>query len=340
MARFVSEEKAARRAALRYFPTQNRSNTSLMTFSDAFSPVRSQRASSASSTQTDTASSPNPPLTASSAPATASRARVAAASWRWPERLAAWGLNVVGAQQAGNSSGDHSAAPLFLAADREHHGKIACNDLCVKLSGLVLFVDQCNGRTTGAPLRQRKILPGQGLRAIEHRQDQPRLFQLFPAAADALGLDRILGLPQTGRVEQVQPDVPQTDGLLHHIPGGARHGGDDGPVEPGQQVEQGGLARIGPPHDGTVHTLPQDCTGIVIPDEGVQLSPHGSQSGYQLGILQRGNVLLGEIHPGSQMGLQGGQGILFSPDLLRQRAVQGGIGQRRTLSAIGRDQIL
>ena len=64
MARFVSEEKAARRAALRYFPTQNRSNTSLMTFSDAFSPVRSQRASSASSTQTDTASSPNPPLTA------------------------------------------------------------------------------------------------------------------------------------------------------------------------------------------------------------------------------------------------------------------------------------
>ena len=39
------------------------------------------------------------------------------------------------------------------------------------------------------------------------------------------------------------------------------------------------------------------------------------------------------------MGLQGGQGILFSPDLLRQRAVQGGIGQRRTLSAIGRDQV-
>ena len=62
-----------------YFPTQNRSNTSLMTFSDAFSPVRSQRASSASSTQTDTASSPNPPLTASSAPATASRARDAVA---------------------------------------------------------------------------------------------------------------------------------------------------------------------------------------------------------------------------------------------------------------------
>lgn len=115
--------------------------------------------------------------------------------------------------------------------------------------------------------------------------------------------------------------------------------GDDGPVEPGQQIEQGGLARIGPPHDGTVHTLPQDSTSIVIPDEGVQLSLHGSQGGYQLGILQRGNVLLREIHPGSQMGLQGGQGILFSPDFLRQRAVQGGIGQRRTLSAIGRDQV-
>ena len=65
-----------------YFPTQNRSNTCSMTASEAFSPVRSQRASSASSTQTETASSPKPPAAASSAPATASRARRAAESCR------------------------------------------------------------------------------------------------------------------------------------------------------------------------------------------------------------------------------------------------------------------
>ena len=63
-----------------YFPTQKRSNTCSITASEAFSPVRSHRAASASSTQTDTASSPKPPAAASSAPATASRARSAAES--------------------------------------------------------------------------------------------------------------------------------------------------------------------------------------------------------------------------------------------------------------------
>ena len=66
--------------ALRHFPTQKRSNTCSITASEAFSPVRSHRAASASSTQTDTASSPKPPAAASSAPATASRARSAAES--------------------------------------------------------------------------------------------------------------------------------------------------------------------------------------------------------------------------------------------------------------------
>ena len=68
------------REALRHFPTQKRSNTCSITASEAFSPVRSHRAASASSTQTDTASSPKPPAAASSAPATASRARSAAES--------------------------------------------------------------------------------------------------------------------------------------------------------------------------------------------------------------------------------------------------------------------
>ena len=43
------------REALRHFPTQKRSNTCSITASEAFSPVRSHRAASASSTQTETA---------------------------------------------------------------------------------------------------------------------------------------------------------------------------------------------------------------------------------------------------------------------------------------------
>ena len=178
---------------------------------------------------------------------------------------------MVGPQQAGYRRRDDLPRPFFLTADRQHHRKIGCDELCVKPGGLVLFIDQRDGRTTRAALSQLQVLPGRALRAVEDGEDKPRLVQLLPAAADAFGFDLVFRLTQTGSVEEIQPDVAQLNSLLHHVASGSGHRRDNGPVKSGQQVEQGGFARIGLAHDGTVHALAEDSARIVALDEGVQL---------------------------------------------------------------------
>ena len=178
---------------------------------------------------------------------------------------------MVGPQQAGYRRRDDLPRPFFLTANRQHHRKIGCDELCVKPGGLVLFIDQCDGRTTRAALSQLQVLPGRRFRAIKDGQDQPGLVQLLPAAADTFGFDLVFRLTQTGSVEEIQPDVAQLNSLLYHVASGSGHRRDNGPVKSGQQIEQGGFARIGLAHDGTVHALAEDSACIVALDEGVQL---------------------------------------------------------------------
>ena len=58
-----------------------------------------------------------------------------------------------------------------------------------------------------------------------------------------------------------------------------------------------------------------------------------------MALAQLGDILLREVHPSRQMGLQGRQRVLLCRDLPGQRTVQGGIRQCCPLSAIGRDEV-
>ena len=58
-----------------------------------------------------------------------------------------------------------------------------------------------------------------------------------------------------------------------------------------------------------------------------------------MALAQFRNILLREIHPGGQVGLQGRQGIFLGRYLPGQRTVQGGICQSSPLSAIGGDDV-
>ena len=249
------------------------------------------------------------------------------------------GVDLTGAQQARHGSRNDLAASLLLTAHRQHHGKVRGDELRIKLRGFIFLVHQGNGRAARTAPGQLQILPGRRLRAIEHRQDQASLFQFLPAAADALRFNGVLGLAQTGGVKEVQPDIPQLHRLLYHIAGGACHRGDDGTVEPGQQIQQGGLARIGAAHDGTVHALAQDGVRLIVADQPVQRLLHAAQNAAQMGFVQLRHIFLREVHPRGQMSLQGGEGILLLPDLLGQRTGQGRIGQRGPLPPVRRDQI-
>ena len=79
----------------------------------------------------------------------------------------------------------------------------------------IVLVHQRNGRPPGAQLRQLLILFGGGGGAVEYRQHQPGLLQLAAAAADALGLHHIAGLPQACGIKQIHPHAAQHHRLLH-----------------------------------------------------------------------------------------------------------------------------
>ena len=70
------------------------------------------------------------------------------------------------------------------------------------------------------------------------------------APADPLGLDRILRLPESGRVDEDQGKASDGGALFDGVSGGPGDCRDDGPVAAEQQVEQGGFPRIGTPNDG------------------------------------------------------------------------------------------
>src|SRR5699024_3655598 len=76
-------------------------------------------------------------------------------------------------------------------------------------AGQVLLVEDGQRRTPPAAAGDGEVGFVQGLGGVEHRQHQPGLVELFPAAADALGLDGVAPLPHVphpGGVEEVQAD--------------------------------------------------------------------------------------------------------------------------------------
>ena len=72
-------------------------------------------------------------------------------------------VDLTRAQQTGHSRCDDLPRPLLLTADRQHHRKIGCDPLGIELGGLVLLVDQRDGRTARAAFCQLQILSGRAL---------------------------------------------------------------------------------------------------------------------------------------------------------------------------------
>ena len=71
-------------------------------------------------------------------------------------------------------------------------------------------------------------------------------------------------------VDEPQREPAQLHRLLHRVPGGAGDVGDDGPVIPRKGVEEGGLACVGPPHQGAPDALVQPPPPLVGGQQPVQ----------------------------------------------------------------------
>ena len=89
------------------------------------------------------------------------------------------------------------------------------------------------------------VLRRQGPGAVQHQQGQRCLSGGITGALHPQLLHGVPGVPQAGGVAQTQQHMAHLHLLLHGIPCGAGHVGDDGPVIAQQGVEQGGLPGVG-----------------------------------------------------------------------------------------------
>ena len=110
-----------------------------------------------------------------------------------------------------------------------------------------------------------------------------------------------MGVPDAGGVDQAQQYAAHHRFLLHRVPGGAGHVGDNGPLTAQQGVEQGALAHIGPAQDGRGRALAEDLA----PVRGGQQGPQGRlrlrQSAQEVRPVHILNVLVRVVHHGVEL---------------------------------------
>jgi hypothetical protein len=99
----------------------------------------------------------------------------------------------------------------------------------------------------GAPLHFPVRFPVAVVRppaSVEHEQDEIGRGDDLPAPPDPLPLDRVEGLPQSGRVDDPERDPGERDLPGKVVPRGARDLRDDGALLPEDAVQQAGFAYV------------------------------------------------------------------------------------------------
>lgn len=143
--------------------------------------------------------------------------------------------------------------------------------------------------------QQRDIVHAHALSVIKQEPHEVGTFDGLPGAADALGLNGIVGVAQAGGVDQGDRQAIEGEVFTQHITGGAGHLGDDGCINPGQLVEQGRLADIGRAAEHDLQALLQHPPALRVDGQLPQRLGQARQPVVQVGIGQPVDILVGEI---------------------------------------------
>ena len=95
-------------------------------------------------------------------------------------------------------------------------------------------------------LEQLFVLIGQRRAGVQNDENQIGFVKLLLRFLDADFFDFVIGLPQPGRVDQIELDAPDMDAPLDDVPRRARNAGDNGFVFFQQRVQQRAFADVGP----------------------------------------------------------------------------------------------
>ena len=126
-------------------------------------------------------------------------------------------------------------------------------------------------------------------------QDKFRAGERFATAADAFALDLVLGLAQTGGVNEHHGDAAHVGGFFAGVAGRAGDVRNDGAVVAVELIEEAGLAGVGAAHDGGADAASQNLTFIRRAEQFVHESEAAFQLAFQLGAGVGRDVFLGKI---------------------------------------------
>jgi hypothetical protein len=94
-------------------------------------------------------------------------------------------------------------------------------------------------------------------REVVEVEEHVGLLDRLGGPAHALGLNLVGRVAKAGRVDEAEEHALNLGLRLNLIARGAGRFTDDGPVVPHQRVQQGRLARVGPPADDDAHAVLQ-----------------------------------------------------------------------------------
>lgn len=120
----------------------------------------------------------------------------------------------------------------------------------------ILFIIDGNGGATRKLREPFAFFGGEGAAFIKDRQNEVALFQraaaaLHPDLFDGISPSAFPIPPACGKAM-----IPQADGFLNNIPGGAGDVGDNAAFPTGEEIHQGGFTDIGAADDGGGDALP------------------------------------------------------------------------------------
>ena len=162
-------------------------------------------------------------------------------------------------------------------------------------------------------------------------QDQVRNAGMVLGAAHAFGFDRIGGVAQACGVGKVERDARDDQAGGDGVAGGARRGGDDGEVGPGDGVEQRGFAGIGRADNHHREAIAQAFGGVGGAQRGGEFVAQGLDGGRERTIGGGGKILVGEVDDRGELG----HGVDQSGAPALDRAAGGAVGLFEGHAALG-----
>ncbi len=174
---------------------------------------------------------------------------------------------------------------------------------------------------------------------IEEAEDEIGAEGSLVTASDALGLDEIGGVAESGGVDEDDGQAADVGGFLDGIAGGAGDGRDDGAIESEQLVEQAGFAGIGTAEEDSAGAFAEESAFGGGPGQELGEVAGGIEASEQGDTGFRIDVFVGKIDVGFDMGEDEEEIVAEGMDALGEMTGELGMGGVQGELGAGVDEV-